>query len=313
MRILIATVVLVLLGLSGFSQDSTGFKRYYVEVGGGYCFPLVNDELESPRDEVGTLNYLMRPDSTVSVKPVQSTLGQGWKGSLNVGYMFHKSIGLEFQFNYVRGDNILMSKTESPTYMASHHLMSQRAEVIPQLVLNHQVGRWGIYSKSGPIIPFWGYVESTIEVSDTEGRTVEELLGFAVPGIEATVKAKGRTNPKPSFGFQTRMGVSFDATDWFSVYVEASYAAMSIRAKETITEQMDIELQNTISGASQQYGTDDIDVIDLNSNYLDELTENSNNPEYNPNADPTKPLDEPAFKDNFNHLGVNLGLRFRLF
>ena len=306
-------VCIVLSCASVFAQDSTRFRKFYVEVGGGYCFPFPNDELESPRDEVGTLNYLMRPDSSVSVRPVQSTLGQGWKGSLNVGYMFHKSIGLEFQFNYVHGDNILMSKTESPTYVASHHLMSQRFEVIPQLVLNHQIKRWGIYSKSGPIIPVGGHVESTIEVSDKEGRTVEKILGFAVQGIEATVKAKARTNPRASYGFQTRLGLSFDATSWLAIYVEASYAALSVRAKETITEQMDIELVNTNAGVTENYSAEDLDAIDLNSNYLDELTETSNNPEYNPNADPSKPLDEPAFKDNFNHLGVNFGLRFRLF
>jgi hypothetical protein len=53
-------------------------------------------------------------------------------------------------------------------------------------------------------------------------------------------------------------------------------------------------------------------MIDLHSVYVSELTENSNNPEYNSNADVSKPLDELEFKDNFNHLGASIGLRFYL-
>ena len=139
------------------------------------------------------------------------------------------------------------------------------------------------------------------------------MLGIPVAGLQAKVNVKARTNPKFSYGFQTRLGVSFKASNLISIYAEASYAALSVRAKETITEQMDIELSNNaIGGTPIIRSKDDLDVIEINSNYVDEITENSNNPLYNPNSDPTKPLDEPAFKDNFNNLGVSIGIRFNI-
>lgn len=302
----------VLVSISSLGQDSTKFRKFYIEIGGGYNFPAVNDELQSPREQVGTLDHLMREDSSLSVRPVQGTLGGGWKSSLNVGYMFHPNIGIEFQFNYVRGDNILMSRINTPTYKAEHSLLSQRVELIPQLVLNHQIKRWGIYSKSGVILPLWGYVESTITVDDQDGRSVEALLGFSVPGLQAKVSAKARTNPRFSYGFQTRLGVSFKASNLISIYAEASYAALSIRAKETITQEMNIELSNDNGSSPFNLTMESLDVISINSNYVDEITETSNNPLYNPNSDPTKPLDEPTFKDNFNNVGVSIGIRFNI-
>lgn len=300
------------MSISSFSQDSTKFRKFYIEISGGYNFPIVNDELQSPREQVGTLDHLMREDSTLSVRPVQGTLGGGWKSSVNFGYMFHPNIGIEFQFNYVRGEDILMSRINTPTYKAEHSLISQRVEAIPQLVLNHQMKRWGIYSKSGVILPLWGYVESTISVDDQDGRSVEGILGYPVAGLQAKVNAKARTNPKFSYGFQTRLGVSFKASNLISIYTEASYAALSIRAKETITEEMNVELSNANGGTPLFISADDLDEITINSNYVDEITETSNNPLYNPNSDLDKPLDEPAFKDNFNNVGVCIGIRFNI-
>lgn len=312
MRIALITLGCVLISISSFSQDSTKFRKFYIEIGGGYNFPIVNDELQSPREQVGTLDHLMREDSSLSVRPVQGTLGSGWKSSVNVGYMFHPNIGIEFQFNYVRGEDILMSRINTPTYNAEHSLLSQRVEATPQLVLNHQMKRWGIYSKSGVIIPLWGYVESTITVDDQEGRAVEGILGYPVAGLQAKVNAQARSNPRFSYGFQTRLGVSFQASNLISIYAEAHYAALSIRAKETITEEMDIELTNVNGGTPLFITADDLDAIEINSNYVDEITETSNNPLYNPNVDLDKPLDEPAFKDNFNSVGVSIGVRFNI-
>ncbi len=75
---------------------------------------------------------------------------------------------------------------------------------------------------------------------------------------------------------------------------------------------MNIELSNATGGTPILISADDLGVMEINSNYVDEITETSNNPIYNANSDPTKPLDEPAFKDNFNNLGVSIGIRFSL-
>lgn len=304
--------LLVLLSVSAFSQDTTSFKRLYIETSVGFGFPYVNDELQSPRNEIGIVDHLMRADSSVSVKPVQGTLGSGWRFGLNVGYMFHRNFGFELGFNYVRSLSILMSRTNSPTYKAEHLLFSTRVELTPQFVFMAGIQKWGIYSKTGVILPFWGVVESDITVSDQEGRVIESVVGGTFPEVHAEVSAKANTYAKFSYGFQSRLGVSYQATDWLSVFVEGSFSALSVQAKETVNHQVNIEFTNSVSGVVSNRTVDDFDEIDLRSVYVSELTENSNNPEYNSNVDASKPLEELDFKDNFNHLGASIGLRFYL-
>lgn len=308
-------ILLLLLCIApnlGFGQDSTSIKRFYIETSAGFGFPLVNDELESPRPEIGIVDRLMRADSSISVKPVQGTLGSGWRFGLNVGYMFHRNVGFELQFNYVRSLSILMSRNISPTYKAEHQLVSSRVELVPQLVFMAGIQKWGIYSKTGVILPFWGIVESDITISDQEGRVIESVVGGTFPDVHAEVNAKAKTYAKFSYGFQSRLGVSYQTTDWLAVFVEGSFAALSVRAKETINHQVDIEFTNSISGVVSNRTVDDFDEIDLHSVYVSELTENSNNPDYNANSDASQPLEELDFKDNFNHLGASIGLRFYL-
>jgi hypothetical protein len=256
MRILLTTLFIFYTVVS-FSQDTTSFKRFYIETSAGFGFPLVNDELQSPRPEVGLVDHLMRSDSSISVKPVQGTLGSGWRFALNAGYMFHRNFGFELQFNYVRSLSILMSRTSSPTYKAEHLLRSTRVEITPQLVFVAGIQKWQIYSKSGVILPVWGVVDSEISVSDQEGRVIQSVVGGTFPDVHAEVSAKAKTYAKFSFGFQTRLGVAYQANDWLSIFAEGSFAALSVRAKETINHQVDIEFTNSVSGVVSNRTVDD--------------------------------------------------------
>lgn len=132
-------------------------KKLYLEASGGYGFPIVNDDLASTNDLIGSSNLLIRPDSTIRISPVQGTQGAGWQFSFNAGYMFHPNIGVEGQVNYVESNRYLLAKYESPTYQAEHGVIGERLEVIPQLVLNFNFReKWSVYSKSGLVLPDLG-------------------------------------------------------------------------------------------------------------------------------------------------------------
>ena len=100
--------------------------------------------------------------------------------------------------------------------------------------------------------------------------------------------------------------------DWLTVFGELSYAALTIRSKEDRFDDVEINLFNINGGTPLVLTEDDIDEIDKRTVFVNELTENSNNPLVNENADPNRPLEELARKDNFNQLAISFGLRFYL-
>lgn len=309
---------IILLGL-GFlmanvtlSQESNP-KKFYMEIMGGYGFPLVNDELGSTNDLIGKVNRLVRADSSISILPVQGTQGPGGYVSLNAGYMFHPNIGFEVGVYYLRSNRFLLAKNNTPTFQAEHTIIGERLDLIPQLVLNIDFAeKWSLFSKSGLVVPVWGRSSSEIKIDDQEGRLVYEYTGLNNPDTHGKVRIKASTYGKFSYGFQTRLGVGYRALDWLSVFGEVKFVALSIKSKEDRFDDVEISLFNPNTGSGVTLTEDDLSEIDKITVFVNELTENANNPLVNSNPDPNRPLDELGRKDNFNQLGLTIGLRFYL-
>ncbi|TNF32047.1 MAG: hypothetical protein EP314_00430 [Bacteroidetes bacterium] len=293
------------------AQDSK-LRRFYMETVGGYGFPIVNDDLGSSNDLIGIADRLMRSDSTISVRPVQGTQGPGWQFSANIGYMFHPNIGLEGHIGYIRSNAILLGRSITPNYSAEHVVYGQRLDAALQLVFSFQVkNKWSLYSKSGVVIPLWGKSSSEITIDDREGRVIEAFLGIPGPTTHANVSIKASSYGKFSYGFQTRLGAGYDVLDWLTVFGEVNFLALSIRSKEDRAESISVQFINGQTGEPGLLITEnDLEEIEKTTIFVNELTENSNNPEVNENADPSLPLEALMRKDNFNQFGVSLGLRF---
>jgi hypothetical protein len=306
----IALLILSLLSVVVVAQESKP-KKFYLETIGGYGFPLVNDELGSTDDRIGTTNRLIRADSSISILPAQGTQGPGWQFSISAGYMFHPNIGVEGEFRYLKSNRFLLAKNTTPTYQAEHSIVGERLDIVPQIVFSFNVKeKWNIYSKSGVVIPVWGRSRSDIKIEDQEGRLLEELTGVTNPDAYASVRVKASTFGKFSYGFQTRLGAGYAVLDWMTVFAELKFVALSIRSKEDRLDDVDIRVFSSGGGSALEITEEDLDEIEKRTVFVNELTENSNNPLVNENADPNKPLEELTRKDNFNQLGVSIGVRF---
>ena len=304
---LLGALVMTLTSVS--AQDTLPFKKFYIEISGGYSFPFVNDNLGSTREIIGSANYLMRADSSISSTSVFGTQGSGWRTSFNVGYMVHKNVGFEFQVNYFQSQRFLLAKTESPTFKGEHTVKASRLELAPQLVLNFDIKKWSMYSKTGVILPVWGNSRSSIKIDDRDGYVFEEATGIAAP-VHAKLEAEVSTFGKFSYGIQTRLGGAYRATNWLSVFAEMNFTALSINSKENIVNSLNIDFFDAEGNIFQSATIEDADVIDRHTVYVSELTETSNNPTVNPNPDPNRPMEELNTKNNFNTLGLSIGLRF---
>lgn len=288
-------------------------KKFYIETVGGYGFPLVSDELGSTNELIGTVNRLIGPDSSISILPVQGTQGPGWQFSFNVGYMFHPNIGVELGVVYLKSNRFLLAKDITPTFQAEHSIIGERLDVIPQIVLNIDFQKkWSFYSKSGLVVPVWGRSSSEIKLDDQGGRLVFEYTGLNKPDTHGKVRIKASTFGKFSFGFQTRLGVGYKALDWLGVFCELKYMALSIRSKEDRFDDVEISLFDVNTGSGITLTEEDLSEIDKRTVFVNELTENSNNPTVNQNPDPNRPMEELTRKDNFNQLAASIGIRFYL-
>lgn len=313
MRFFLPILLIALFSSSVSSQESKP-KKFYLETLGGYGFPLVNDDLGSTNDLIGKVNRLVNLDSSIRILPVQGTQGPGWQFLVNAGYMFHPNIGIELGVGYLRSNRFLLAKDISPTFQAEHTIVGERLDVIPQLVFNFNFKeKWSVYSKSGLVVPVWGRSRSEIKIDDQEGRLVLEYTGISNPSTQGRIRIKASTFGKFSYGFQTRLGVGYQALPWMTVFGEVKYMALSIRSREDRFDDVEISLFDPNSGSVGLVLTeDDIDEIDKRTVFVNELTENSNNPLVNDNPDPNRPMEELTRKDNFNQLAVLFGLRFYL-
>lgn len=309
----LSTLLLLAIYAGAFAQEQPA-KKVYLETVGGYGFPLVNDDLGSTNDFIGKVNRLVNSDSSISILPVQGTQGPGWQFVLNAGYMFHPNIGVELGVGYLRSNRFLLAKDITPTFQAEHTIVGERLDVIPQLVFNFNFKeKWSVYSKSGLVVPVWGRSRSDVKIDDQEGRLVFEYTGINNPNTQGRVRIKASTFGKFSYGFQTRLGVGYQALSWLGVFAEVKYMALSIRSREDRFDDVEIALFDPNSGSAGLVLTeDDLDEIDKRTVFVNELTENSNNPLVNDNPDPNKPMEELTRKDNFNQLAVMFGLRFYL-
>jgi len=311
MHIFLLFATLLVFSNFSFGQDIKP-KKFYLETSGGYGFPIVNDDLGSTNDLIGSANRLIRSDSTIKITPAQGTQGAGWQFSFNAGYMFHPNIGFEGQINYLKSNRYFLAKNITPTFQAEHGVLGERLDIIPQLVFSFQFReKWSLFSKSGVVIPLWGRSNSEIIIDDQEGRLVQEVFGFNNPNSHAAVRIKASSYGKFSYGFQTRLGVGYSFLDWLTVFGEVKFVALSIRSKEDRVNEFSIQFINGQTGElGLRITEDDLSEMDKTTIYLNELTENSNNQEVNSNADSSQPLEALSTKNNFNQLAVSFGIRF---
>ena len=316
-------ILLLLLSLFSFSLLSQ--QSYYINLNAGYGFKQINDDLGSPFDEIGLIDIKMNTDSSILVKPLTGTLGSGLKLGLGAGYMISSNVGLEVQFNYYKSPEITLGTQESPKYNASHKVKTFRVTAIPTLVFKLGSGKFKPYLKAGLIIPLHGRTDSYVRIQDREGRLLDSYLVEGFLGVDLSTidpssiqidilvdtDIEGQSFGKFSLGVQTTLGLSYHINDHLAINAELYHETISIPIKSSEITKFDLAVDlsglpinipiKELSEVSPYY----VEII-----YLDELTSQSNNEAYNSNFDPEKPKEDLSFKNNYNSLGIQVGLSY---
>lgn len=149
---------------------------------------------------------------------------------------------------------------------------------------------------------------------------VFNALGYHVK-LDADVEIELRPDVD-AVGFTATLGGRYQITPLLSLCTEFRVAGYNISTKTTTIEKLALtgellgnpefivltESGGTVSG--NPVPADELAFL-LVTNYEYELTENSNNPQYNPNGiDPTRPGDELANRNSANGFTISVGMQF---
>ncbi|MFB6458070.1 outer membrane beta-barrel protein [Chitinophaga sp. Hz27] len=321
------------------AQDSKSSRpphsKWYLKAAGGYFFSITPGQFPNvgpypPQDLHTQYNPAnANPLDTLSRKVLTGSYGQGVRGGLSVGYNINKYIAVEATFNYFHSAKNLMTRNLS-TMVSTNKVMGSidshgyvnAVDFAPSVVFSPGLEKINPYVRFGVVVPLWGrlYIET-----DAFQLSSPPAGAPLPPGtlIQTEVHRKEEIKPSITIGMQGALGVSFNVSSRFDIFVEAEYRNVPVKSKsKEVTKYSEVNTAvNASTGAVitqvSSRGLGDLSNAERNTDYVTTLDQNSNTPigqtgtvvHYkNDNA----PANDLKSYINIGGLGVNAGIKFRL-
>ena len=331
-----------------FAQESLNSNsKFYISTKVGYTLPAASTTVGSPREEVGReFLYIRNNGNDINEFSQQSSTGSrgaGFTTAFSLGYMFNKNIGVEMEISYLRSTtredarlDVDTSQNQDTRYFAEQYSYTSMFRLAPMLVIQADGNsKFQPYAKLGILMPFAGSTNIKLSIDDQTGARAMDLLpvinpdseermieqiGVAVPIPAPTAsEIEAKTYGALSIGFASRVGANYQINDKWKIFGELEVNLLSIKADRTvftsfesrITSQEFIDAANAF-GLNTSYTIDDIPEIIRVTQYVDEVTQNSNSTfdTKSPSYDRDKPLERKNFRDNYSSWGFFLGIKY---
>jgi hypothetical protein len=323
------------------AQESTFWNKSAISFKTGFTIPAASTTVGSPREEVGNEFLRINKNGEFSQKSSTGSRGAGYSFSGSFSYMFNDNFGVDVELSYLRSSNINdafididTSNVEGKRYFAEQTSFTKMFRIAPMIVVQgNKEKKFQPYAKFGLLMPLFGATYINMYIDDETGLQAYRLLPVINPGdieimeqnfgifppipTESTVEAK--TLGAFSLGFASRFGVNMKVGEKISVFAELESNMLSVKAKNTEVTKFRTEVSNkeladfaNSIGITTVYNTEDIPNIIINTNYVDEVNQNSNR-SFDTNAanfDKNKPLEQKSFRDNYNSFGLFVGVKY---
>lgn len=204
---------------------------------------------------------------------IYGTFGSGIPISLEAAYFLNDNFGVQFDFTYLMGSNMLISENLTPGATSNSMAKTTQIRITPSLVFKTDMG---IYSRFGAVLPVAG--NTTVNTENSNGG------GPGVP-LKQEMVAKG----KFGVGFAGALGYQFNIGEKLGIFGELEYIGLSI--KRATAELTMLE----VGGVDQLPNMTD---AQKNFNYEDEINITGN--------------DLQGTSSPYNSIGLNIGVRFRI-
>lgn len=352
MKIYLSIISSLLFFVAFAQSESVDRSKFYVTFKGGFSIPASKNVIGSPRAEIGRDIAFIRGSNGVitdqSFKAPFDSRGAGGTIGAAFGYMINENFGVEMELSFVRSTEILNASRDIDTtgtrFFAEHTSHTKMFRMAPMLVVSgNQSMKIRPYAKFGLLLPFAGGTFSTITFDDRTGVLSENLLPILNPDVynglneiresqeifrDLVVPTKSSINATTlgafSLGFASRFGADYQINNKFSIFAELEVNMLTIKAKKTTITKFKSEVSDAqlIALASTEaffgpdfkyiYTLEDLPEIIRVTNYLNEITENSNY-SYDVNSssfNKNKPYDQLTFRDNYNSFGLMIGVKY---
>ncbi|NSL86616.1 outer membrane beta-barrel protein [Chitinophaga solisilvae] len=338
-RLLSAAALAMVISGSAVAQErsnSVPHSKFYLKAAGGYFFSVSPGQFPNvgpfpPQDLHTEFNPANAPRflDTISRKILTGSYGEGVRGGLTFGYNINKYLAVEGTFNYFSSRKNLMTRnltTDAGSGATRASVESyghvNAVDFAPSLVVSPGLEKVNPYVRFGVVVPLWGrlYIETDV---------MQRTNAAGIPAgtvVQTDIHRKEEVKPNPTIGFQGALGVSFNVSHRFDIFVEAEYRNVPVRSKEkeitAYTETNNIVNPangNVIAPVPGNPGRSlgDLSVAERETKYVTTLDRNSNT-EINKRGaktfykDDNAPANDLKSYINIGGMGVNAGLKFRL-
>lgn len=206
------------------------------------------------------------------------SFGKGTNVGINIGYMFNRNVGVELGADYLLGGkNNFKIKEEDDISETSVH--AKMIQLRPTMRIAAGKDKINPYAKVGLVIGVGGSIDSELEITDGTDKTSVIL-----------VKDQGI-----AFGFTGAGGVDFSINEKMSIFSEISFTGLSFNPKKgKITK-------------AEFNGEDQLPNIDVRQKEYDYVKSADISA-----GDADTPQQLPKTSQNFNSMGINIGLKIRI-
>ena len=292
------------------AMATTASAQLYAGVHAGYALSTANGVLGTTTTQTTTVGAT-GATTVLTAANNYGTSGAGVPVGVNVGYMFSDHFGVDLGVDYFLGSDVTATKANytvpytvigvpvgTQTTAINAATKSTQIRVTPSLVV--MASKQGIapYARFGVVLPVSG--ETVLTYTNSTQYT-----GTGVPSNSEekyTSKIKGAM----SVGFNSAIGLNIGIGEKLTVFGEVALTTLSIKAVSS-----NYDTYSRVQGSTTT-GLADLKSYAKNTNYVDNVTEKSNNSAYNSTStDQEKPKDVLATTGNYNSLGLNVGVRFK--
>lgn len=281
MRIkLIALIPILFISINGFAQHA------FFQIGGGYSFP-------TSTGQAGEISTLGTNGNITNVKNATSEMGGGIPLTVRAGYMINNYVGADIGFNYLIGNKSTHTEAQINDQIAIITGETRQARLNPAIIFStNRDMDLSAYSRLGLVLPLGGVT----------------TMQFDIPGIFSTNGATTRQTEEIrgrfGVGFSGTLGAQYRVYDRMYLFAEVEAIHLAVRRQSSKVTAFNLN------------GNESMNLLNLynqETNYVNELTPTSNNPLTNPNYNENAPADELTSTTFFNSVGMNIGIKYRIF
>ena len=302
-----------------FSPYTTIAQGFFLNFKTGYSFQAATDDLGSPLEELGDGNLLIDENGHISDKSLFGTLGAGYSANLGFGYEIDKNFMVELVIVYSKGKKFLDARINTPTYFAEQRSQAGGIVLTPNITIQGNT-KLKPFVKFGLVVPVGGSIKTEANLIDDEARVLCRFFNcsggvspFQDADLHIELDGKAKTTAHATVGFMSAVGLRYPLSEHISIFGEINVGMTTFKAKKTeYIEYKDIAVGFLTPGVSIDLSRDleDLTTYERVINYVDEITETSNNSEVNPNYNPNLPMDIRSLKSNASNISLLFGVQY---